>query len=643
MSDQLTLQSSGNAAASILGGGTERRITADSFRMLSARLRKPPAQVQQISIPDLMPVAAVIAPIFVASVPEPVFVAPFIEPVFVSPVIMAEPEPFIIPEPTPIESVWQTSELITPVPALEVQAFEVPAYEVPAFVVPEFVVPEFEPPQNIVPEFVEAAAAVVAEDVFVTEVSAPQLQVIEEPILETFVEEIADETHAISAQPESVELTDEELQDERAENARADREMLAIVHLIQAAPNLEDRTAYLAEVKEMQRLEAIALQSQHEDYAEITLNKENLLLSEEVSDADHAAISAEFAAAKAPKADAGDEDSGALARSLLDMMSSGGSSLPQERALAADTLLRLLPKLPLKSMIMLSERVAMMDQPSPQLVNKLIRDPRIEISGYLLENCAAISDQDLNQLIVERDVAKMRLIARRRKVARAVSDELLQLEDVSVMLTLVRNTGAEISHDGYQTLATFAARKTDILAPLCTRADLPAPVAFELFWQAPAQLRRYLLTRFLTDSETLSKILKITMATQGGDENVEGREKISEDVTVALALISASKIDEGARALAEIAKIDPVTMARIISDRQGEPIAILLKAIGFPRSEVMGALQIIQNSDFDLIQRDRDLTELNNTFESLSFNKARVLITYWDWAILKTGPYAPPN
>jgi hypothetical protein len=34
------------------------------------------------------------------------------------------------------------------------------------------------------------------------------------------------------------------------------------------------------------------------------------------------------------------------------------------------------------------------------------------------------------------------------------------------------------------------------------------------------------------------------------------------------------------------------------------------------------------------------LAELQGFFESLSFNKARVLLTYWDWGVLGTGPYA---
>ena len=88
-----------------------------------------------------------------------------------------------------------------------------------------------------------------------------------------------------------------------------------------------------------------------------------------------------------------DEDSGELALSLLDMMSAGAASgLPQERALAADTLLRMIPRVPVKQLIRVVERVAIMEAPPSLLVAKLIRDPRAEVVAPLLERCMHITD-----------------------------------------------------------------------------------------------------------------------------------------------------------------------------------------------------------------------------------------------------------
>ena len=54
-------------------------------------------------------------------------------------------------------------------------------------------------------------------------------------------------------------------------------------------------------------------------------------------------------------------------------------------------------------------------------------------------------------------------------------------------------------------------------------------------------------------------------------------------------------------------------------------------------------IEILKASDFGIIASTRSTVELQNIFDSMSFNKARVLLTYWDWAVMKSGPYAPAN
>ncbi len=333
-------------------------------------------------------------------------------------------------------------------------------------------------------------------------------------------------------------------------------------------------------------------------------------------------------------------ESAELARSLLDMMASSNSSgLPQERALAADTLLRMLPKLPLKSLIMLSERLCLMEQPPQLIVAKLIGDARVEVSGPLLENCMHITDDVLVSVINEGLPDKRRMMARRRRISRAVSASLIQTADPSVLLTLARNMNAEIAHESFIEFVTLAAEHADLLAPLCTRSDLPVPFAFELFWIAPAQLRRYLLSRFLTDSETLTKILKIARD-DGGEEKANQSFPEPDLIHQALNLVTEGRLEEGAKLFGECAQINAATAQKILGDHQGDSLAATLKAMGVPRQI---AAEILNVAVTTILDQSRDPEELQSMFDSLSFNKARILLTYWDWSILKTGPYAPLN
>jgi uncharacterized protein (DUF2336 family) len=429
--------------------------------------------------------------------------------------------------------------------------------------------------------------------------------------------------------------TDEALKREVAERA-VELELENIWRLMLAKPTSEDRTHYLRE--------AADYHAEDEEWTkpapEHDLSQIEPALAEVAAPSTFAAEDDLVVLQPALLVPEG-QDLAELARSLLDMMASGNASgQPQERALAADTLLRLVPRLELKPMIMLAQRLSIMDNPPHLLAARLIRDPRVEVAGPLLEDCAHLTDKDLESVVQEGEPAKLRMVARRRKLSRQISDALIKSGDPSVVLTLVRNMEAEISHDGFQSLLVLCENNEELLAPLATRPDFQAPFAFELFWLAPAQLRRYILTRFLTDSETLTKILKITMATQTEDE-VEAEPLNQHALLEGLERAARGHIDIAAEELSQIMQVSVATTTRILGDLQGDAIVVMLKAAAYPRGAVSGLLKRMQDADLPLVTRERDVSELQTMFETMSFNKARILLTYWDWAQGKTGPYAP--
>ncbi len=434
-----------------------------------------------------------------------------------------------------------------------------------------------------------------------------------------------------------------EVQVRLREDATARLEQLDLENIWRQAlstPTLEERAQYLREAAELMASEGIVVDtsivlppehdlSQIEASVEPDLARDLVLAGKLPLDPELPSLSADQA------------ETAEIARSLLDMMAAGSSSgLPQERALAADTLLRLVPKLALKPLVMLVERLSIMDNPPNLLVGRLIRDPRPEVSGPLLENCMHISDPDLLMVVSEDNPGKRRVLARRRKLSGALSSALIATKDPSVLLTLVRNAAAEISHDGYAALIECAGEVPDIQAPLSTRADLSAPFAFELFWSAPTQLRRYLLSRFLTDSETLTKILRITLATQNEDGANSARLSTGEMIE-ALGRACKGNIESSAEKIGEALKVSAAVIQRILMDRSGEPIVVMLKVAGFPRGTLGDVLNGLKKGDLPLLDAGREVEELQVMFDTLSSNKARILLTYWDWAVRKAGPYAP--
>jgi uncharacterized protein (DUF2336 family) len=407
-------------------------------------------------------------------------------------------------------------------------------------------------------------------------------------------------------------------------------------------PTAAERAAFLEEVAELARQQKDAEQAK--EILAVEIPESSLSAKPQVrkiKPADDPFARVAEAAPEVMAVVATDEDAGELARSLLDMMlSNPNAGLPQERALAADALLKLIPRVPVKALVSIVERLSIMDNPPHLLIARLINDPRPEIAGPLLEQCNHISDQLLGKVITTGQVSLQRLIARRRHLSSALADQLVDFDDPSVVLTLVRNTGAVISHPSFRKLAEHAVENHQVLAPLATRADLPAPIAFELFWHVPAELRRYLLSRFLTDSETLTKILKITNVMDGGDQSESVKFAEKEKLDALVAELEAGNAESAATMLAEMATISEGSARRIIADRDGEPMAIALKAVGANRAQCEEYVERLKAGDNPLIKAERQSIELQNVFDQMSFNKARVLLTYWDWAVLKSGPYS---
>jgi uncharacterized protein (DUF2336 family) len=398
-----------------------------------------------------------------------------------------------------------------------------------------------------------------------------------------------------------------------------------IWRLLLAKPTVDDRAQYLQEAAEIHEGDPdfLPLPAEHDLSRILGVSA----TGEVVEDADD-----ELSAVSL-------EDADELAKLLIGLMAAGsGSGQPQERALASDTLLRLLPRLQARTIEMIARRMTLMDNPPQFLVTQLLRDERPEIFTPLLEDCCNISDRDLLAVIGVGEPHCLRLIARRRRLTRGVCDALITSGDPSAVLTLVRNAEADISQDGFRALLVLCEHNQELLAPLATRPDIGAALAFELFWLSPPQLRRFILSRHLTDSETLHRILKITMAANREPHHVQ--EPMNQHALMdALDRATRGHIEIAADELAVLMRLSASTIMRILNDLSGEALVIMLKAAGYPRSAVTGLMTRLQEATLPVIARDRDITELQIMFETLSFNKARVLMTYWDWAQGKLGPY----
>ncbi|MFO1088298.1 MAG: DUF2336 domain-containing protein [Hyphomicrobiales bacterium] len=317
-------------------------------------------------------------------------------------------------------------------------------------------------------------------------------------------------------------------------------------------------------------------------------------------------------------------------RVILDIITlSGSTALPQERSLAVDALVELLPALPVEQLRAISARIAIMETPPPQVVSFLVRYADADVAAPIIETCSALTDPDLLGLIEEGNGTVLRMIARRRSVSSTVSARLAETGKGPVQLALVRNAGAAISAETFATLCRFARANPALHAPIATRPDLPPMVAFELFWWVEADLRRYLMTRFLVDTAAIGRILRILSNAPGQIGFAYPDER---DVESFVDLLAGGQIGFATECLAGLLRIRQRTAKRMIEDPEGEALAVALKLLGMNRALAAKTMTVLSKADNAPLRSDRDTQELQSIFDSLSTNKARVLVTYWDWA-----------
>jgi uncharacterized protein (DUF2336 family) len=102
----------------------------------------------------------------------------------------------------------------------------------------------------------------------------------------------------------------------------------------------------------------------------------------------------------------------------------------------------------------------------------------------------------------------------------------------------------------------------------------------------------------------------------------------------AIATAEAGMTRELVRELSFLAGIKPTTGAKIFTDPYGEPIAILCKATGLPKSAIMSLWRGLNRPEADsrgiiTIALERTLT----IYDMMAVDRAQTVLRYWNWSL----------
>jgi uncharacterized protein (DUF2336 family) len=341
----------------------------------------------------------------------------------------------------------------------------------------------------------------------------------------------------------------------------------------------------------------------------------------------------------------------ALLKRLADVVSLPASRVNVfERSMTADLLVEILRDADSQEKVKVARRLAPLVEIPNVLVRLILRDA-IEVASPLLLENTFLNDCDLIDCIKATAQAHHLAIAGRRGLTEVVVEALVDRADAAVIEALLRNDQARFSHGSIQAVAMMTRERPQLAPLLLRRAELRPSHAYLLFWWSDRAARRTILQRFAVSreilQETASDVFGLAAAEGWKDplsrkalQFIERRQRnraalersrfasLEEAVAEAEKSLNHGIVEE----IANLAGIRPMTAARIMADRGGEPMAILCKATGMSKA-CLGSLWRTTRPEASEDAGGASLEDVLQTFDMIAVDRAQTVLRYWNWAL----------
>jgi uncharacterized protein (DUF2336 family) len=343
----------------------------------------------------------------------------------------------------------------------------------------------------------------------------------------------------------------------------------------------------------------------------------------------------------------------ALLKRLADVVCLPGSRVNGfERAMTGDLLVEMLRDAAPQERRRVARRLAnLTDIPNP-LVRLLLRD-HPEVARPILEESNALTDCDLIGCAREAQIEHRRMIAARRHVSEVVAEALIEALEPPVVEVLLQNEGAKLGQAAIEAVVAASRFHTAYVPLLLRRPELKPSHAYVVFWWAEPEWRKLILTRFAVSREVLQeaagdvfpiaaeegwqdplarKALQFIERRQRNRAAIEKSPYASLEDAVSAAQNGLTR--QLATEIAYLSGLKPMTGAKILTDACGEPLAILCKATGLPRTAVRALWRAMKRPETD--SQGQMLPALERTltvYDMMAVDRAQTVLRYWNWAL----------
>ena len=125
----------------------------------------------------------------------------------------------------------------------------------------------------------------------------------------------------------------------------------------------------------------------------------------------------------------------------------------------------------------------------PEVMRALALDDALEVAAQVLQHSEGLDDNVLVESAKTKGQGHLMAISRRKALAEAVTDVLVERGDSHVALSTAQNPGARFSDFGYSTLVQRSQGDDDLAITVWSRPEIPRQHQLQLFDQASEAVR----------------------------------------------------------------------------------------------------------------------------------------------------------
>ncbi len=277
------------------------------------------------------------------------------------------------------------------------------------------------------------------------------------------------------------------------------------------------------------------------------------------------------------------------------------------------------------------------DVNAPPNLIRLLASDEIEIARPILLASPILTQSDLLDIANRLSEQHRQALAERPNLPSLVGDALVEFGEEPVIISLLRNTSAQLSEEALGYLVATSKQVEPFREPLLSRADLPPKLAYRMFWFVSAALRQHLLTHFDVPAQMIDGAM--AKLTPPNEETMMARAAHlfrGQNRQAGLGLHDLiGYLQEGRAALfiaamAEILVISADTARRLVLDPGGEGLALICRSAGIPAPMFRRMLENLDENLGVLVRDSAGIARVAEGYENLPVDRALRTIKFFD-------------